>query len=87
MEATMGHLLMNDQERALKAYFEMVKGKQLTLKGVSNQVDLGYRQIKRIYAKWKREGRGLKRERGSSKECRGKQPKNIATNEYYARKT
>ena len=52
----MGHLLMSDNERALKAYFEMVKGKQLTLIDVSTQVDLGYRQIKRIYAKWKREG-------------------------------
>src|SRR5919204_4607211 len=56
MEAIMGHLLMSDQERLLKAYFEMVKGRQLKLKDVSHQADLGYRQIRRIYAKWKLEG-------------------------------
>jgi transposase len=56
MEADMGHLLMSDEDRQFKAYFEMVKRKQLTLKDVSNQVDLGYRQIKRKYTRWKKEG-------------------------------
>lgn len=48
----MGCLNMSEQERQLKALLEMVKRRQLTLKKVSEQIDLSYRQIKRIYKRY-----------------------------------
>ena len=43
---------MSEQERQLKALLEMVKRQQLTLKKVSEQIDLSYRQVKRIYKRY-----------------------------------
>lgn len=48
----MGHLIMSEKERHLKALLEMVKQKKLVLNMVSTQVGISYRQIKRIYKRY-----------------------------------
>src|SRR5689334_4621496 len=48
----MRYLVMSEKERQLKALLEMVKQEKLTLNKVANQVDLSYRQIKRIYKRY-----------------------------------
>ena len=52
----MGCLIMSERERQLKAFLEMVKRQQLTLKAVSEQTNLSYRQIKRIYKRYRSMG-------------------------------
>jgi transposase len=52
----MGHLLMSERERQLKALFEMVKNGHLTRQKVAEQVSLSYRQIKRLYKRYQIEG-------------------------------
>jgi len=52
----MGCLSMSEQERQLKALLEMVKRQKLTLRTVSEQTDLSYRQIKRIYKRYQNMG-------------------------------
>jgi transposase len=49
-------LIMSEQERQLKALLEMVKNHTLNLKAVAEQMDLSYRQIKRIYKRYLRQG-------------------------------
>lgn len=52
----MGHLVMSEKERLRKAVFEMVKQGCLTLVKAAGQVELSYRQAKRLYKAYKREG-------------------------------
>lgn len=52
----MGHLVMSEKERLRKAVFEMVKQGKLKLGQAAKQCDLSYRQAKRIYKKYKKEG-------------------------------
>lgn len=52
----MGHLLMSTKERDLKALLEMVKQKKLTLNKVATQIEMSYRQIKRIYKHYRAKG-------------------------------
>jgi transposase len=52
----MGHLVMSEKERLRKALFEMVKQGCLTLKKATEQAGLSYRQAKRLYKAYKREG-------------------------------
>jgi transposase len=52
----MGHLYMSEQERQLKALFEMVEKGCLTQKKVAEQINLSYRQIKRLYKRYQAEG-------------------------------
>jgi len=52
----MGHLIMSEKERQLKALLEMVKHGKLSLSTTSTQLNMSYRQIKRIYKRYKQEG-------------------------------
>lgn len=52
----MGVLIMNGQERQRKALCEMVKQRRITLVQASEQSGLSYRQILRIYERYKAEG-------------------------------
>lgn len=52
----MGHLVMSEKERLRKSIFEMVKQGHLTLVKASEQIKLGYRQTKRLYKDYKRDG-------------------------------
>jgi transposase len=47
---------MSEQERQLKALFEMVEKGCLTQKKVAEQINLSYRQIKRLYKRYQAEG-------------------------------
>src|ERR1700733_7395583 len=53
---SMGHLLMSEKERLRKVVFEMVKKGCLTLKKAAQQAEMSYRQGKRLYKAYKREG-------------------------------
>jgi transposase len=52
----MGYLMMSTKERQLKALLEMVKQRNLSLATVSAQMEMSYRQIKRIYKRYRQEG-------------------------------
>jgi hypothetical protein len=52
----MGYLLMNDKERLCKAIMEMVRQKKLKLATAAIQLEISYRQAKRIYKRYKAEG-------------------------------
>lgn len=52
----MGHLTMSTKERQLKALLEMVNRRKLSLKAVCEQAELSYRQIKRIYRRYREQG-------------------------------
>ena len=52
----MGILAMNDLERKMKALMEMVGLRKLNLKQVADHCDYSYRQIKRIYKRYRVEG-------------------------------
>jgi len=52
----MGVLLINKEEQIRKAFFEMVKQKQLTLVQTSIQCELSYRQTLRVYADYLSKG-------------------------------
>lgn len=51
-----GYLKMSAQERQLKVLLEMVRQEKLSLKAVSEQIDLSYRQIRRIYKRYNKMG-------------------------------
>ena len=52
----MGYLTMSTKERQLKVLLEMVNRQKLSLKMVSEQIGLSYRQLKRIYKRYKNKG-------------------------------
>ena len=52
----MGHLVMSEKERLRKAVFEMVKQGCLTLAKAAQQAEISYRQAKRLYKLYKRDG-------------------------------
>lgn len=52
----MGLLLMSDKERLIKALMEMVVQKKLKLGKVAKQLEISYRQAKRIYRRYKENG-------------------------------
>lgn len=64
----MGNLIMSDQERQMKVLMTMVKLGKLKLGQVASQVGYSYRQIKRIYKRYKAEGDGglVHKSRGQS---------------------
>jgi transposase len=51
-----GHLVMSEKERLCLAIMNMVSQGQITLKQAAEQCELSYRQIKRIYRRYKAEG-------------------------------
>lgn len=51
-----GCLKMSVQERQLKVLLEMVRQEKLSLKAVAEQIDLSYRQVRRIYKRYRRIG-------------------------------
>jgi transposase len=51
-----GHLLMSEKERLRKAMMEMVKQGKLTLGQAATQCEISYRQIKRVYQSYIKEG-------------------------------
>jgi transposase len=52
----MGHLLMSEKERLRKGVLEMVKQGYLTLEKAAIQMNLSYRQSKRLYKSYREEG-------------------------------
>lgn len=52
----MGHLIMSDKERLRKALFEMVKQGKITLLMAAIQSAMSYRNAKRLYSRYRREG-------------------------------
>lgn len=52
----MGLLVMNEKERLAKALMQMVVEKKLKLTKVATQLSISYRQVKRIYKRYKEEG-------------------------------
>jgi transposase len=51
-----GHLLMSEKERLCMAILQMVSRGQITLIQAAEQCKLSYRQIKRVYRRYKAEG-------------------------------
>jgi transposase len=66
-----GHLLMSRNELKRKSLFEWVKAGHGTLVQAAEQLNLSYRQVKRAYGRWRKEGdKGLvhrSRGRGSNR--------------------
>lgn len=52
----MGHLIMSDKERLRKALLEMVKQGKITLVMAASQSGMSYRNAKRLYGRYRREG-------------------------------
>ena len=52
----MGHLIMSDKERLRKGLFEMVKQGKITLTMAATQSSMSYRNAKRLYKRYRREG-------------------------------
>lgn len=51
-----GHMLMSSRELLRKSVFEWVKGGHGTLVQAAEQLGLSYRQVKRSYGRWRKQG-------------------------------
>lgn len=70
-------LIMSKNELRRKTLLDAVRCKKLTLKECSEKLDISYRQIKRIWRAYCKEG-----DQGLCHKNRGKTPHNICSNEY-----
>lgn len=52
----MGGALMSTRESQFHHYFQQVQAKRITLKKVSELASMCYRQVKRLWKKFKEEG-------------------------------
>ena len=55
-----GHLVMSEKERLRKTLMEMVHQGKIKLNKAARQCNLGYRQAKRVYRKYKLQTLGFK---------------------------
>ena len=70
----MEFLVMNEQERLAKAVMEMVTQRQIKLRQAADQLDISYRQVKRLYRRYKLEGDAGLVHKGRGRESNRRHP-------------